>query len=195
MNTRSGLAILACLAFVTVPAQAETKSHSQYGGQENRDIKSLSPADIDELQSGSGWGLAKAAELNGVPGPAHLLELKDEIPLTQEQVATITETYQLMQARAIEQGETLIRLERELEQGFRNQTITEETLKSKLGEIAMSLGQLRYIHLSTHLKTPELLSPEQIARYNSLRGYSENPCARPPEGHDRAKWRAHNNCE
>lgn len=195
MNTRTGFAILAILLFATVPAQSETGVHSQYGGQENWDIKSLSPADIEELKRGAGWGLAKAAELNGVPGPAHLLELKDEIPLTAEQVAAISKTYKLMQAQAIEEGETLIRLERELEQGFRNQTITEESLKSKLGDISMSLGQLRYIHLATHLKTPALLSPEQISRYNSLRGYSKNPCAHAPKGHDLERWRAHNNCQ
>lgn len=194
MNTSSGFAVLAILLFVTVPAQSETGSHSPYSGQENRDIKSLSPADIDELQRGSGWGLAKAAELNGVPGPAHLLELKDEIPLTPAQIAAITKIYESMQAQAIEQGETLIGLERQLEQGFRDQTITDETLKAKLVEIALSLGQLRYIHLATHLKTPAILSPEQISRYNSLRGYSNNPCALPPEGHDLARWRAHNNC-
>jgi len=194
MNTRLGFVILAILVFFTLPAQSETGAHSQYSGQENRDIKSLSPADIDELQRGSGWGLAKAAELNGVPGPAHLLELKDEIPLSQDQVGAITKIYESMRAQAIEQGEAHIRLERELEQGFRNQTITEQTLKRKLGEISTSRGQLRYTHLVTHLKTPELLSTEQIARYNALRGYSDNPCALPPEGHDLARWRAHNNC-
>jgi len=82
MNTRLGFVILAILVFFTLPAQSETGAHSQYSGQENRDIKSLSPADIDKLQRCSVWGLAKAAELNGVPGPAHLLELKDEIPLS-----------------------------------------------------------------------------------------------------------------
>ena len=44
---------------------------------------------IAELRHGGGWGLAKAAELNGMPGPAHLLELRDEIPITREQVSAI----------------------------------------------------------------------------------------------------------
>jgi len=54
---------------------------------QNRAIKSLSDDDIKELRRGGGWGLALAAELNGMPGPAHLLELKDQIPLTDDQVA------------------------------------------------------------------------------------------------------------
>ena len=49
---------------------------SKYIGQERREIKSLSNDDIKELRAGAGWGLAKAAELNGLPGPKHILEMK-----------------------------------------------------------------------------------------------------------------------
>ena len=53
---------------------ASSHSHkSKYAGQEVREIKSLSESDIEELKNGRGWGLAKAAELNGVPGPIHWL--------------------------------------------------------------------------------------------------------------------------
>ena len=44
---------------------------------------------IAELEAGSGWGLALPAELNGRPGPAHLLELKEALGLSPEQVAAI----------------------------------------------------------------------------------------------------------
>jgi hypothetical protein len=53
---------------------------------QERAIKSLSDADIKALRRGEGWGLALPAELNGMPGPAHLLELKDQIPLSQYQI-------------------------------------------------------------------------------------------------------------
>jgi hypothetical protein len=56
--------------------QAPQSFASPYAGQETRRIKSLSEQDIDELRQGRGWGLAKAAELNGLPGPAHLLEMR-----------------------------------------------------------------------------------------------------------------------
>jgi len=42
-----------------------------YAGQEKRQISSLSQQDVDDLLGGKGWGLAKPAELNGYPGPAH----------------------------------------------------------------------------------------------------------------------------
>ena len=53
---------------------------------QSRAIKSLSESDIQELRRGGGWGLALPAELNGMPGPVHLLELKDQIPLATDQV-------------------------------------------------------------------------------------------------------------
>ena len=53
-------------------ARSQHAHNSEYVGEERRQIKSLSDDDISELRQGGGWGLAKAAELNGVPGPAHL---------------------------------------------------------------------------------------------------------------------------
>jgi len=70
---------------------------SPYAGQEQRDIKSLSKEDIAELEKGGGWGLAKAAELNGVPGPAHLLEMRKEIGLSANQIAKLEVIFKDMQ--------------------------------------------------------------------------------------------------
>ena len=44
------------------------------------------------------------AELNGVPGPAHLLELQEQIPLTPEQVSAVQEHSSQMQV-AYERGQ------------------------------------------------------------------------------------------
>ena len=192
------LLVLPVLMFGFTAHASETgHSHvSKYTGQENRLIKSLSSDDISELRRGGGWGLAKAAELNGVPGPAHLLEMKDKIPLDDEQVSAISDLYEQMKIQAIDQGERLITLEQELESHFQNRTITDAVLRSSLDAIAETRKRLRYIHLATHLKTPEILSEDQIKKYNALRGYSNpDPCANIPEGHDAEMWRKHNGCE
>ena len=185
--------------FLVLPLAANSQpaknSHaSPYAGEESRSIKSLSGKDIAELRRGGGWGLAKAGELNGVPGPAHLLELKDEIPLNKKQVAAIRAIYKAMKGQAIFEGEKLIALEKKLDDEFRKRTINDKTLGQLLADIAGSRSKLRYIHLSTHLKTPTLLTELQITRYNALRGYGENPCGNVPKGHDAAKWREHNQC-
>jgi len=187
------------LIFTLLPISAFSSSDdsfkSSYAGQENREIKSLSESDIEELENGRGWGLAKAAELNGVPGPAHLLEMKTEIGLTQEQIGQIEILYQEMQQQAIPLGIKLIDHEKELNALFANRTITEELLRGILEEIAQVQEQLRYVHLSAHLKTPDILTVEQVDLYNKLRGYfSDDPCKNIPKGHDPEMWKKHNNC-
>jgi len=185
--------IVVCFASPVLLAQQILQS--EYVGQERRLIKSLSADDIIELRNGRGWGLAKAAELNGVPGPAHLLELKDDIPLTQEQVRIIKSIFDDMKSVATIHGEKLIELETRLEDGFSRGTITDEILRVSLDDIADTLSDLRYIHLSTHLRMRTILSNDQIDAYNSLRGYSQDPCAVIPSGHDPARWRKHNDCD
>lgn len=176
-------------------SEAEHSHKSKYTGEEKRKIKSLSATDIEELQNGKGWGLAKAAELNGVPGPVHLLEMKEEIDLNAEQIRAIKDLYSKMKQEAVPLGLELIELERELNNHFANRTITNEILRQILQKIAQVHRQLRYVHLSTHLKTPDILQPGQVILYNKLRGYSsDDPCDNVPKGHDPEMWKKHNNC-
>jgi len=186
--------LLAALS-VFGPVMAQDNQHSKYSGQEAREIKSLSPDDIAELRRGGGWGLAKAAELNGMPGPAHLLELQSEIGLSGEQVSALETIFADMQTQAIETGEHLIALEKKLETRFQDGDISDGDLHRILTEISQTRRDLRYVHLVTHLATPELLSKEQIDRYNMLRVYGSDPCSNIPEGHNPAMWKKHNGCE
>ena len=73
------VALIFCLIPFPSFSASKHSQKSKYFGQETREIKSLSESDIEELKNGRGWGLAKAAELNGVPGPVHLLEMQKEI--------------------------------------------------------------------------------------------------------------------
>lgn len=168
--------------------------HSPYAGEQNREIKSLSTSDLEEISRGAGWGLAKAAELNGVPGPVHLLELKTEIALSEKQIVEIQRLFDDMKKKAIAEGQILIESERALETAFREGNLSEAKLKTLLDDIERSRARLRFVHLSTHLKTPKILSEAQIAHYNALRGYESDPCASIPKGHDPARWRQHNGC-
>ena len=164
--------VLALVAlFAAASGQTAGTRPSPYAGQETRTVKSLSPEDIAELRRGGGWGLAKAAELNGLPGPLHLLELKDQIPLTPEQVEVVAGIYQRMREAAIAEGERFVAAEQALEEAFRADEVTQESLEAMLAEIAESRASLRFVHLSAHLGTPGLLTEAQLARYAALRGY------------------------
>ena len=48
--------------------------------------------------------LDQAAELHGMPGPAHLVELKNEVPLTADQVPAVTDGFDEMRAGASADG-------------------------------------------------------------------------------------------
>ena len=65
-----------------------------------------------------------------------------------------------------------IKLEARLEQAFANRAIDRVTLMTLLSEIATVRGDRRFVHLATHLGTPEILTPGQIKTYNRLRGYT-----------------------
>lgn len=140
--------------------------------------------------------MAKLAELNGLPGPAHLLELKNEIDLTNDQLNEIQRLHDEMKEQAIKFGKRLIMGEGELEARFQSNPPTDTELKTMLLAIEKTRSQLRFIHLSTHLKTPHILTTQQIQTYNKLRGYSSiDPCDNTPTGHDVTMWRKHNQCE
>jgi len=197
MNARAAILFLILILIPLSTFSATDHSYkSKYAGEEKREIKSLSDNDIEELKNGKGWGLAKAAELNGVPGPAHLLEMKNEIDLSSKQLQEIEDLYKTMRKEAIPLGIELIELERELNNHFTDRTITYELLDKLLERVARVQKKLRYVHLSTHLKTPNILTPAQLALYNKLRGYSsDDPCENIPKGHDPEMWKKHNNCK
>ena len=177
-------------------AASEPEYKSKYIGQEKRDIKSLSKEDIEELRAGAGWGLAKVAELNGLPGPKHILEMKKEIELTAGQEKMVLALYNDMNKEAVRLGEKLIEYEEELNSRFAERNIDEKILGELLEKISETYKSLRFTHLSAHLKTPSILTENQIKKYNKLRGYSsDDPCINIPKGHDPVMWRKHNNCD
>lgn len=145
--------------------------HAPYAGLQKRDIKALSEQQISDLRAGRGMSLALPAELNGYPGPAHSLELADQLRLSPEQRSKTQALFEKMQQEARALGEEVIVAERELDRLFRDRRVVPESLASATSKAAAAQGRLRESHLRYHLAMMEVLSPEQVARYNRLRGY------------------------
>jgi Spy/CpxP family protein refolding chaperone len=167
-----GAALLVC----TQAAAAQTPA-GPYAGEEQRPIKALAPAEVEQLRAGHGMGLAKAAELNHYPGPRHVLELAAELQLTPAQRAAAGRSYARMHARAVELGARVLAKEQELDRRFAHAHIDDATLVALTAEIARLQGALRATHLRAHLEMKRLLSPAQVKRYDALRGYKQ---ATPP---------------
>jgi len=164
--------LVASLAIVPVVCLAA----SPYAGEQSRDIKSLSKEDVAGYIDGKGMGLAKAAELNGYPGPAHVLELADRLVLTPAQRARTGEIFGRMQMRARELGARLVEEERRLDELFASKSVSRQSLAASVNAIAAIHGELRATHLQAHLDQTEILSPTQRAEYSQLRGYADaNP--------------------
>ena len=116
-------------------------------------------------------GLALAAELNGYPGPSHVLELADKLDLSVDQRTNIKSLFDSMKAEAVPIGAKLIEQEVALDKQFADRTVTAESLKTSTAAVAITQGELRETHLKYHLSTAAILSPGQMERYAELRGY------------------------
>jgi hypothetical protein len=116
-------------------------------------------------------GMAKAAELNGYPGPIHVLTLARELDLAGKQRELVQAIYDRMSAAAKPLGTALVEHERVLDRSFAKGEITPDRLAAATAAIGELAGRLRSVHLAAHLETRALLNPKRITRYQQLRGY------------------------
>jgi Spy/CpxP family protein refolding chaperone len=154
-------------------AAAASNETSTYAGLEQRGMKALSEQQVDDLRSGRGMGLALAAELNHYPGPVHVLEASGALGLSAEQLQRTEALLGAMRAEAIPIGQSIIKLEAELEARFASGAAESSEVERLVMRIAEAQGGLRYVHLSYHLQMRELLTPQQLVRYDELRGYTD----------------------
>jgi hypothetical protein len=89
-----------------VSSVAFGQGHHPYAGLEQRAVKALSEQQIADLRAGRGMGLALPAELNGYPGPSHVLENADALGLSAEQRERTKGLFEAMKAEAVPVGST-----------------------------------------------------------------------------------------
>jgi Heavy-metal resistance len=145
-----------------------------YLGMEKRAIKALSDQQIADLKAGRGMGLALAAELNGYPGPSHVLELSDPLQLSEDQRTRTRALFEAMKAETIPIGGRIIAEETVLNLLFAERHITKEALNAATLRVSAAQGELRAAHLRYHLEMVAVLSARQRARYTELRSYAEH---------------------
>jgi len=165
-------ALLALILAATPVAADSAHQHSPYAGEEARDIKALSPEEIADLNAGRGMGLALAAELNGYPGPRHVLDLASELQLTVGQKRRTGALFEAMRRETSALGAQVIEAERALDRLFADKQATPETVAAATEQAGAVGAKLRAAHLRYHLAMMDVLSAEQVAAYNHLRGYA-----------------------
>jgi Spy/CpxP family protein refolding chaperone len=151
---------------------ASGQQTTPYAGMQSRSIKALSPQEVQDWLDGKGMTQALPAELNGYPGPMHVLEWQDQLKLTAQQ----RQATQALMAQHKEQvrqlGAELIAAEKTLDQAFANKKVDAGTVERYTAAIGQLQAKIRASHLVTHLEQTRLLQAEQIAAYQKLRGYA-----------------------
>jgi len=157
--------------FVAGPVVADNVS--PYRDQINTEIRGLSDQEVSDLRQGRGMGRARAAELNGYPGPRHVLDAAraGQLTLTPEQTRTAERLFDRMAGEAQRLGDHILREERSLEGAFRAGRISEADLNARTLRIATLEARLRAVHLRAHIAMRAALSGAEIQHYNAIRGY------------------------
>ncbi|MSP47776.1 MAG: hypothetical protein EXQ95_00460 [Alphaproteobacteria bacterium] len=168
MIVRSIVAVFA----LSGPLAAQPHTQAPYAGREQREIAALSEQEIADLRSGAGMTMALPAELNGYPGPRHVLDLADQLDLTPGQRTIADLLMAEMRERAVPLGEQVIAAESDLGRLFASGTATAEAIAAATDRVARLRGELRFGHLVAHLAMRDALSPTQRAAYDRLRGYA-----------------------
>src|SRR3954470_17393101 len=110
------------IAAVLILAAAAANAQTPYAGMQARPIKALSEQQVADLSAGRGMGLALAAELNGYPGPVHVLELADKLNLSADQRDSVQRLFDSMKAEALPLGARLLEQEADLDKQFATHT-------------------------------------------------------------------------
>src|SRR4030088_2876215 len=107
MKPRNGPMNRTLIGGALLLASTAAIAQTPYAGMQTRSIKALSEAQVADLGAGRGMGLALAAELNGYPGPSHVLELADKLELSADQRTRINGLFDSMKAEAVPLGSKL----------------------------------------------------------------------------------------
>jgi Spy/CpxP family protein refolding chaperone len=176
------VAAAALSMFVLVLVAFASAADQPYARQQARSVKALSDQEIADYLQGHGMGLSKVAELNHYPGPRHVLDQADDLGLTKEQLAKAKAIWEVMDTKARALGEMIVEKENALERMYSKGAATPADTRAVVEDIARLQADLRYTHLAAHLSMRTVLSADQVAKYDELRGYSDAAIA-PAEHH------------
>lgn len=132
-------------------------------------VRAQVPQDRDGLMAGEGMGQGLTADINGYPGPQHILDLAKDLQLTDAQRKSVQGIFDEMKTRAKELGRRIIGVEGELNEAFKSGLISEKSILDDAEQIGKLRGRLRAVHLAAHLKAKGILTAAQLETYRKLR--------------------------
>lgn len=133
------------------------------------------PPDRETLEKSEGAGMAQYADVNGYPGPKHVLEMREELHLTDEQAKDIEAIFDEMSERSRAKGLAIIAEEQKLADLFISRKASQDRVEWLSSLIGTLRGELRAIHLTAHLQAAQVLSRDQCLTYGKLRHAAHMP--------------------
>jgi len=176
-------AVLFSFVFVCVscPAAADDSveadraaAHAAEAAREGTGIPALPEKQIAAYLDGRAMWMASVAELNHYPGPRQVLELAAKLELSAEQRQATINLYDEMRPEAVRLGKQLVEQEQRLNRIFAWGQASEENIEPIVTGIGVLQARLRLTHLLAHIRARELLTKDQVRRYDELQGLGES---------------------
>ena len=125
--------------------------------------------DVQAYLAAKGMGMARAAERDGVPGPFHALTMAHELGLTDAQLRRTQEVFATMETQSSLLGRQIIEEERALDQQLSDPRTSPRVREQALARVGQLHRALRQVHQTAHEAQRNILTPEQVSLYRSLR--------------------------
>lgn len=167
------VAAFAALVLAGCASPSQDHEASPYLDRTDDAIAGLTPEQVDDLRNARGMGYALPAELNGYPGPRHVLDLADGLELDASQRERMQALFDGMRTEAVAAGERVIAAHAALDARFAAGNATADDVSRLSHKLGDAEAELRAIHLSRHLDTMSVLTAHQVQQYQVLRGYAE----------------------
>ena len=149
---------------------ARVAKHAAEAAREGTGIPALSEGQAAAYLDGRAMWMASVAELNSYPDPRQVLEFADRLELSTQQQQAIKNLYDETRPQAISLGKQLVAKEQRLNRVFAWGQATTKNIETTVTDIGVLQAKLRLTHLLSHVRTKELLTKEQVKRYDELQG-------------------------
>ena len=164
-----GLAVAAGVARSQHHGPTGSAGHQPPAGQGHLMVQRCQAEFERVVGEGRGFGMAFVADQNGYPGPMHVLELRERLQLSTEQVRQMEALMGGMFAESKPKSARLLEAERRLGALFAGGRAGEAAIRLAVAEVEEAHREVRLVHLLTHLKTRDLLTDEQRRQYQAAR--------------------------
>jgi Spy/CpxP family protein refolding chaperone len=166
-SLRIGLAVT-ILSTLAATAGAQHRGHTG-GGDGHRAAQACATEHDQVVAEGRGFGMAFAADQNGYPGPLHILELRERLALTSEQVAKTEALMRAMFDESRPKSARLLSAEARLRGLFAEGAANEAAVRTAVADVERARSDIRLVHLLTHLRARDLLTESQRRLYHDAR--------------------------